>query len=155
MQNFLPVSLRKLSICTVVSAFSLSFLIPDQAMAAASDILGEWSNGSKESKIQIYKTGDKYFGKIVWLKEPTRDGKPKTDDKNPDKLKQKNPILGLVILKDFKNVSDTKWQDGKIYDPRNGKEYSCEITLKNPKTLDVRGYVGISLLGRTDTWTKP
>lgn len=151
MQNFLSVSLKKLSIYTVIS---LSFLIPSQVMAATDDILGDWYNSSKESKIQIYKTGDKYFGKLVWLKEPTKNGKIKKDEKNPDKLKQNIPILGLVILRDFKNISDTKWQAGKIYDPRNGKEYSSELTLKSSKTLDVRGYIGISILGRSDTWTK-
>lgn len=155
MQNFLSLGWKKISTYALVSAVSIGAFMPSMASAAADDVLGDWFNSSKESKIQIYKTGNKYFGKIVWLKVPNKDGKPKVDDKNPDAGKKTRPILGLVMLRDFVNTKDNKWEDGKIYDPRNGKEYSCEITLKDPKTLDVRGYIGISLIGRTDTWTRP
>ena len=155
MQSLLSIDLKKFSNLAVVSVATLSFLIPTQALAATSDVLGDWYNDTKESKIQIYKSGNKYFGKIVWLREPNKNGKPKVDDKNPDKNKQKNPLMNLVILRDLKNVSDDKWEDGKVYDPKNGKEYSCEMKLKNAKTLDLRGYIGFSLLGRTSTWTKP
>jgi uncharacterized protein (DUF2147 family) len=116
-------------------------------------LLGTWLTGSSKGKVQIYKEGDKYSGKIVWLKEPNReDGTPKLDRHNPDKAKQTNPILGLNMLKGFVFDED-KWVDGTIYDPENGKTYSCKITWRDGK-LDVRGYMGISLIGRTDTWFK-
>jgi uncharacterized protein (DUF2147 family) len=116
-------------------------------------LIGTWLTGSGKGKVQIYKDGDKYSGKIVWLKEPNReDGTAKLDRNNPDKAKQKNPVLGLNMLKGF--IFDTdKWVDGTIYDPENGKTYSCKITWRDGK-LDVRGYIGISLIGRTDTWFK-
>lgn len=155
MQNFLSLGLKKISIYALVSAVSIGAFLPLTANAAADDILGEWFNGSKEAKIQIFKTGSTYSGKIVWLKIPNKDGKPKVDDKNPDASKRNNKVLGLQILRDFVSTKEDKWENGKIYDPKNGKEYSCEMTLKNPKTLDVRGYIGISLIGRTDTWTRP
>lgn len=113
-----------------------------------------WYNQEKNAKIKIYKATDgKYYGKIVWLKMPNRDGKPKVDINNPDKTKRNDPVMGLLILKNFKKDGEHGYDDGTIYDPKNGKTYSCKMTLKND-VLDLRGYVGISLLGRTTTWTK-
>ena len=62
-------------------------------------------------------------------------------------------IVGLVILKGFE-FTGKAWEDGTIYDPKSGKTYSSTIKMKKPNELDSRGYVGISLLGRTTTWTK-
>jgi uncharacterized protein (DUF2147 family) len=116
-------------------------------------VVGTWLTGSGKGKVQIYKEGDKYNGKIVWLKEPTYpDGKQKVDKHNPDVAKQNNPLLGQVMLIGFIFDKD-KWTDGTIYDAENGKTYSCKITWRDGK-LDVRGYMGISLIGRTDTWFK-
>jgi uncharacterized protein (DUF2147 family) len=61
--------------------------------------------------------------------------------------------LGLIILRDFKH-DDGEWTGGRIYDPQNGKDYKCFMKLKDNKTLNVRGYIGISLLGRTEVWTR-
>ncbi len=114
-----------------------------------------WYNQEKTAKVQIFKATDgKYYGKVVWLKEPyNEEGKPKVDKNNPDKAKKSTPLMGLQLLKGFKKDGDNEYTDGTIYDPKNGKTYSCKITRKG-ETLDVRGYVGISLLGRTTTWTK-
>ncbi len=154
MQNILSVGFKKFSRLSIVSIATLSIFLPSQVLASPDDIVGEWYNDTKESKIQVYKSGNKYFGKISWLKVPNKNGKPKTDENNPDPTKKNKPTLGLVILKDLKNVSDMKWEDGKIYDPKNGKEYRCEIKMKDNKTLDLRGYIGISLFGRTSVWTR-
>lgn len=117
-------------------------------------ILGTWLTGSGKGKVQIYKSGNKYYGKIVWLKNPTyEDGKPKVDKNNPDKSKQSIPLMGLNMLAGFV-FEDSKWIDGTIYDPENGKTYSCKITLVDEKHMDVRGYIGISLIGRTDNWLR-
>lgn len=119
------------------------------------DVLGIWITEDKDAKIEIYKKNEKYHGKIVWLKEPLRNGKPKTDDKNPDESKRERKILGLVIMTNFVYDEDGVWEDGDIYDPKSGKTYSCKMTLsKDKKTLEVRGYIGISLLGRTSVWTR-
>lgn len=126
------------------------------AQGNADACLGTWLTGSKKGHVQIYKQGDKYFGKIVWLKEPNdpATGKPKSDIKNADAQKKSRPILGLVNLSDFKYEGNNVWEDGKIYDPENGKEYSCKMRLVNPNQLDVRGYIGVSLIGRTDSWIR-
>jgi uncharacterized protein (DUF2147 family) len=119
----------------------------------ADAILGTWLTGSGKGKVHIYKEGNKYNGKIVWLKEPNReDGTAKLDRNNSDKALQSRPIMGLNMLKDFTFEKD-KWVGGTIYDPENGKTYSCKITYRDGK-LDVRGFIGISLIGRTDTWFK-
>ena len=123
----------------------------------ADDIIGTWYNAEKSSKIRIYKCGDenkKYCGKIVWLeKDKEDDGGPRIDKNNPDAKKRKNPMMDLVILKLFKyDKGDKVWDGGTIYDPKNGKTYSCTIKRVG-NTLEVRGYVGISMLGRTAVWT--
>lgn len=119
-------------------------------------IVGTWLTGSKNGRVQIYKQGSQYFGKIVWLKEPNdpKTNQPKTDSNSPDSQKKAQPLLGLVNLRNFSYAGENVWDQGKVYDPENGKEYSCKLTLRNNNTLDVRGYVGISLLGRTDTWQR-
>jgi len=112
-----------------------------------------WYNEEQTAKVQVYKAVDgKYYGKIVWLKVPLKDGKPKVDDKNPKEARRNDPLIGLLILKKFKKTDDNTYEDGTIYDPKNGKTYDCTIK-HNGNKLNVRGYVGFSLLGRTTVWT--
>ena len=123
------------------------------AQVKADDITGVWmTHGDKPARIQIYKAGAKYYGKIIFLQFPTENGKPLVDKNNPDKAEQARPVLGLEILNGFAFDKD-EWNDGHIYDPESGKTYSCTLSLKDPHTLKVRGYIGISLLGRTEIWT--
>jgi uncharacterized protein (DUF2147 family) len=118
-------------------------------------VLGLWLVGNGKAKVKIDKEGKKYVGKIVWLKNPNDDsGHPRVDKNNPDASKRKNPILGITLLKDFEYDGDNEWVSGTIYDPENGKTYSCKITLKDQNTIEVRGYVGISMFGRTDVWKR-
>lgn len=113
-----------------------------------------WYNEAKTGKVQIYKAVDgKFYGKITWLKEPNRDGKPKLDISNPDKARRNDPVMGLLILKKFKKTGDGEYEDGTIYDPKNGKTYDCNMKLKD-NVLDVHGYILISLIGRSEKWTK-
>jgi len=113
-----------------------------------------WYNDEKTAKIQIYKAVDgKFYGKIAWLKEPNRDGKPKLDMNNSDKARRNDPELGLLIIKGFKKSEDNLYEDGTVYDPKNGKTYSCKMTLEGDH-LNVRGFVGFSLLGRTAKWVR-
>jgi uncharacterized protein (DUF2147 family) len=119
-------------------------------------VVGVWQTGSGKGRVQIYRgTDGKYHGKIIWLKEPNyEDGKPKVDKNNPDPNRKKAPLLGLLNLRGFVYDGDNVWVDGQIYDPEKGKDYSCKMTLVNDGTLDVRGFIGISLIGRTDTWKR-
>lgn len=125
------------------------------AFAQESDaIVGKWYTEDKGAKIEIFKQNGKFYGKIVWLKEPNRNGKPKMDDFNPDAKLKTRPLIGLQMLKDFVFDSKGKWKSGEIYDPKNGKTYSCKITMVSWDKLNVRGYIGISLIGRTSEWTR-
>lgn len=124
------------------------------AKAQTDQIEGLWYNDVKSGKILITRDKDgKFYGKVVWLKEPLKNGKPKVDELNEDEKLRSRPRLGLPVLYGFVKDGDNKYTDGKIYDPNNGKTYSCNMTFKGDK-LDIRGYVGISLFGRTTTWTR-
>lgn len=123
--------------------------------ADADAVVGTWLNGTKKGHVQIYKQGGTYFGKLVWLGQPNDTaGKPRTDEKNTDASKRSRPLMNLIMMYNFKYDGDNVWSDGKIYNPEDGKEYNCKMTLQDPNTLMVRGYVGISLLGKTQTWIR-
>lgn len=118
------------------------------------DVIGKWFSSSGGAQIQIYKKSDKYFGKIVWLRKPNNEaGKPKTDEKNPDPALRNRPAVGLEILKNFTYSGNGEWENGTVYDPKSGRTYSCKMSINGEK-LDIRGYVGFSMLGRTESWTR-
>ena len=117
-------------------------------------ILGEWYTTDNAGKVKIYDCDGKLCGKITWLDEPyEEDGSEKRDINNPDDRFHDRPIIGMDILHGFTKSDDNKWEGGKIYDPENGKTYSCKMTLDGD-VLNVRGFVGFSLLGRTEIWKK-
>lgn len=125
------------------------------AQTSSDKVIGKWYTDDKETIVEVYKTGDKYFGKIVWLMEENEDdGTPKVDDKNPDTKLQSQPVMGLVLLKDFGYDSkEEEWNDGSIYDPKNGKTYDCYMWMEG-KDLKIKGYVmGMRFIGRKTTWT--
>lgn len=144
MKKFLMVSL--LALCSF-NAF------------ANEKILGQWTTiddktNLPKSIVNIYEKDGKIFGKIERLfRKETEDQNPKCDKcQGEDKDK---PMIGLEILKNFSAKSDVKFEDGKITDPASGKVYSCTIeVIEGGEKLKVRGYVGISLLGRTQVWQK-
>lgn len=118
------------------------------AQTVSNTITGNWLSENKDGKIEIYMQGSKLFGKLTWIQKTGS-----KDEKNPNAKLRSRPVLGLVILTDFEKDSDTEWSGGKIYDPESGKTYSCKMKLKGNK-LEIRGYVGISMFGRTSVWTR-
>ncbi|WP_460892566.1 DUF2147 domain-containing protein [Rufibacter soli] len=137
-----------------VFLFALFLCLSTLGMAQKKSPLGIWTNEEKEARFEIYQCGDKLCGKIIWLKEPDRDGKPKVDQFNPDPKLQKRPVIGLVFLKNFAPDEAYKWDDGTIYDPKTGKTYSSYMKLVGNDKLEVKGYIGISLIGRSQVWTR-
>lgn len=119
------------------------------AQTSSNAIVGEWVNEQGDAKFKIYRKGDKYFGDIIW-----GTGGPTKDVNNPDPKMKDRDLVGLTILKDFNYENKNIWSSGTIYDPKDGKTYSCKMTLKKSDKLEVRGYVGVSLFGRSETWTK-
>jgi uncharacterized protein (DUF2147 family) len=137
-----------------LSIAMLLFFVLSVSAQNADAVLGKWLNPSGEGQVEIYKKGDKYFGKLAWIKFPNdANGKPKTDVKNPEESLRTRPELGLELLKNFTFDGDNVYEGGTIYDPKSGKTYSCKMTL-NGKKLKIRGYIGVSLFGRTEEWTR-
>ncbi|MGV8073240.1 MAG: DUF2147 domain-containing protein [Syntrophobacteraceae bacterium] len=128
----------------------------------ADAILGLWNTMDREAQFEIYKCGEEYCGKISYLNEPNypataKDGVaglPKTDCENPDPQLRNRPLLGLPLLKGFRYTDSNRWEDGRIYNPEDGRQYRCKLRLDGENRLKVRGYLGFSLLGRTETWVR-
>lgn len=114
------------------------------------DISGYWLTEKEKAIFEVYNDNGEFKGKIVWLDSSY------TDQNNPDEKLRNRPILGLISLEKLKySEKKKKWEKGKIYDSESGKTYSCEVTIsKDLNLLYLRGYAGISLLGRTTTWVR-
>ncbi|NTU57526.1 MAG: DUF2147 domain-containing protein [Chlorobiaceae bacterium] len=133
-------------------------VIPVSAGTVASeDVVGKWQtfrDGRHRSTIEIYRNENStYEGRIVWGETPGL-----LDSKNPDPAKRGQVLVGQVILRDFVYAGENSWKKGRIYDPDSGHEYSASMQLdddgRDRNTLRLRGFIGISLFGRTEKWTR-
>ena len=118
-------------------------------------ILGKWKTidditGKEKGVVEIYEHKGKVYGKIIEIfevdKKHLKCDKCEGEDHN-------KPILGMNIIKGLKKNGDV-YDGGKIIDPKNGKSYHCKVTLEGKDKLIVRGYIGISLFGRSQTWIR-
>ena len=131
---------------------SMLFMVLPIVAAMAQDVVGKWKLDDGSAIVEVYKQGDAYNGKIVWLQNPTEpDGTPAVDTNNPDPSLRKRQLIGLNMLSGLKKA-DGEYSGGKIYDPGNGKTYNCSMkvegnVLKVRGSLDKRG-----LIGRTMDW---
>lgn len=120
------------------------------AFAQAASIEGKWQtkdeSGKAKAIVQITKTGNTYTGHIVSMAAGVPTSCPET-------CAYKGSLVGLTVIRNLTQNSDNEYANGKIYDPKNGKTYSSKATVSG-NTLKVRGYLGISALGRTQTWTR-
>lgn len=125
------------------------------AAPAVADPTGLWNTENGDAQVEVAPCGQKLCGQLVWLKEPEDDrGRPKTDRNNPEEAKRSRPIVGLQIVWDMEPKGDGKvWENGHVYDPESGKTYRARFTLKGDE-MDLRGYVGRPMFGRTSTWTR-
>jgi len=121
----------------------------------AQTIFGNWlsknkDTGTIDSVIKVYKKDGKVVAKIIEIKDTSRQNAvcELCEGKNKNK-----PILGLNILTGLEKQDD-EWSGGTILDPRNGKVYQCYIELVKPNKLKLRGYIGISLFGKTAYWER-
>jgi uncharacterized protein (DUF2147 family) len=142
----------------VIYVFVLAFFsclkMQAQVITEGDKVLGVWLSEEKDGKVEIYKAGNKYMGKLIWSnKMYEADGvTSKKDSKNAEEKLRTRNLKDLIMLTDFV-FEDGSWTDGKIYDPKSGKTYSSTMKLQG-NTLNIRGYIGISLLGRTTVWTR-
>ncbi len=144
-------------ICTLI----VSALSAVAQTEAADKILGTYyvSDDTSDEDCKVKITKDKsgtYSGRIIWVKNPYfKDGTLKRDIKNPDPAKRNTPGDQIPLVFHFRyDAKKNQWVDGEIYDPIHGKMYKCKMWFENDNTLRVRGYIGVSALGRTMTWKK-
>ncbi len=118
-------------------------------------VVGEWYNAEKDAVITLFEDGKAISGKITWMKFPNDEkGNPKTDPLNPDEELRSRSRMGMVMMNNFIYDEDNVWDDGELYDPKKGKTYSGMFTLVDKNTLDLRGYIGFSFIGRSSTWIR-
>jgi uncharacterized protein (DUF2147 family) len=132
-------------ILSILFLFIASFVFSQNGDA----IIGTYMTDKNEGMVEITKKDSKFYGKLTWTKTPG-----KLDINNPDKKQQTDKLAGKEILKNFDFNGSDLWHNGTIYDPKNGKTYSCKITRDEKGNLNVRGFIGVSLLGRTAFWVK-
>ncbi|RVT73394.1 DUF2147 domain-containing protein [Flavobacterium sufflavum] len=118
-------------------------------------ILGKWKTiddetGKAKSIVEIYEKSGKIYGKVIEILDSVHKNDLCKECSGEDTNK---PILGITVIKGL-SKDGNEYNSGKILDPKNGKLYQCFITLVSNDKLKVRGYIGISLLGRTQYWQR-
>jgi uncharacterized protein (DUF2147 family) len=129
----------------------LTFVLSLFGVLSFAQIEGKWKTIDDETKqaksiVEIYKKGDQYYGKISQLL--IKPANPNCVDCKDDR--KNKPILGMEIIRGLKKDGD-EFTGGTITDPKTGKTYKCTIT-RSGNSLNVRGYIGLSFIGRSQTW---
>jgi uncharacterized protein (DUF2147 family) len=143
------------TVCGLVLAASFC-VFGGSAVADEPPAVGYWVTPEGGSVVQIQQCGTALCGQVVGLRTTRKPGDSPNDVHNPDKSKRDQPICGLLMMGSLKPAkgSATAWEGGWVYDPESGDTYKAEMKLDGPNKLDLRGYVGISLFGRTMSWTR-
>ena len=133
--------------------FGLFFMLT--SLMYAQSPIGTWKTIDDETKqaksyVEIFEKDGKLYGKVTKILTKGKENAKCTDCSGA--LKNK-PILGMQILSGLKK-DGKEWNGGKIIDPNSGKEYKAKMSLNGNDKLDVRGFIGISLVGRTQTWQR-
>ena len=143
---------RKFASLTLALA-SLAILSIMARADEGSSPVGLWK--TEDAQVEIFEADGKLSGKIAALnKKYTSDGIEKTDISNPDPAKRRRPLVGLVFMTGFTREGSGRWDHGTVYDPKTGNTYASFLEYNGGDTLKLRGYIGISLIGRTAVWTK-
>lgn len=144
----------------LISVTFLLIISPIFSFAGGDDILGTWLVENKSTKIEFYKCGDKYCGKIVWM-DDTEDhrntyGTPFLDINNPDKKKQSQELVGSTSMLNFEFDADDGKYNGKAYKYSNGKTYSGYMKMQEDGTLYMKGGYKVlgMLVGESQIWTR-
>lgn len=137
----------------ILFAFLFTLFSASYALAAETpDPTGLWLTENKRAVVKIDRCGNSICGNIAWIIE----GGMQKDIKNPDPAKRDTPMCGLPILYNFvQNPKNAKvWESGHIYKADEGDTYNATVSVTSPNELYLRGYIGIPLIGKTQTWTK-
>ena len=121
-----------------------------------SDVVGEWYNAEEDIVITLFEDGQTVSGKITWMKFPNdENGNSKTDPLNPDESLRSRTRIGMVMMSGFSHIAGRVWDNGSLYDSKQGKTYTGMMMLKDANTLNLRGYTGFSFIRRSSsTWTR-
>ncbi len=122
---------------------------------AQQTIEGKWWDEEKKGQVEVYKSPNgKFYGKIIYLKEPidAETGKPALDKNNKDASKRGRATMGLVTLLALTESKGV--YEGQVYNPKDGNIYSGRVTLLPDGRLKLRGYVGVSFIGKTEVWER-
>ena len=121
--------------------------------ADPSAVQGRWLTQDKDGWIRIVLVGESLEGRIAGA-PPGSPSEREFDDRNPDPALRTRKLDGLTIMTGFEYDGEGRWKNGTIYDPNSGKTYKCTLTLIDANTVKIRGYIGVSLFGRSETWTR-
>jgi uncharacterized protein (DUF2147 family) len=142
------------AILVVLAALGTAASREVESRPAASPV-GVWYAEGGAAKVALRDCGGALCGQVVWLRSPFDEhGCELRDRYNPEGSLRQRPVLGLEILRGLERspAADGVWTDGAIYDPGSGRTYRATLTVADENRLELRGYVGIPLLGRTATW---
>lgn len=152
-----------LGLIALAGAHVAAGLASAQEASPSSGIVGDWLVHSRDAIIRIEQQGDTYEGRIVWQLHdtygpedgPELNGKVVSDRHNPDPALRDRPLTGLRLLWGLRYDPERHaWIDGEVYNADNGKTYHCQIHLLDQNRLSLHGYIGITLLGGSTTWTR-
>jgi uncharacterized protein (DUF2147 family) len=124
------------------------------AWADKTNIEGRWLTQKGDGWIRIQIVGDSLEGSVAGSPDPKQREERKFDDRNPDTNLRTRRLEGLTIMTGFEYEGDGRWSGGTVYDPNSGKTYKCTVKQLDANTLKIRGFIGISLFGRSETWTR-
>jgi uncharacterized protein (DUF2147 family) len=135
--------------------FSLLVFFAMIFSAQSQTVLGKWKTvdddtGEAKSIVEVYEKSGKIYGKVV---EILRAEHKKDICSKCEGVEKNKPILGMIIINGLKK-EDSEYNGGTVLDPENGKKYKCYITLESADKLKLRGYIGLSIMGRTQIWTR-
>ena len=150
-----PSRLRAAHSTTGAAILLVAIWTAPQARAAEPE--GLWYAEGGAAQVEIRSCASGLCGRVVWLRSPfDENGCPWRDLQNESESLRERSVLGLEILHGLEPSSDEQavWTNGAIYDPTSGRSYRATLRLRGADRLEVRGYVGIPLLGRTTTWIR-
>ena len=152
-----PIKSKALQPFLVIFSLFLFFATETTYAQEQNAIAGIWLIQDKDAKVEIFEKGDKFYGKIYWMKYPKdENGNDKVDEKNPDPALRSRKKQDLLIMTGFVySPSDKEWNGGTIYDSKSGKTYDGYMKLQEDGTLYMKGFIlGIRFLGRSNIWTR-
>ena len=131
-----------------------SILFSTLAWAEKTDVEGRWLTQEGDGWITIQIVGDSLEGSVAGSPDPKQREERKFDDRNSDPSLRTRRLDGLTIMTGFAYEGDGHWSGGTVYDPNSGKTYKCTVKQLDTNTLKIRGFIGISIFGRSETWTR-